>query len=152
MSTFDQYLTRVLETAAAEAKSDGSAAVEAHHLLLAIAGEGSLALQSAGLDQAAVRRALDQEFSRSLAAAGVRLAGGMPDATPDPEKSPPVGASVRAALERSFQLVERKRDMRPGHVLLGVLQAELGTVPRALALAGIDRADLCERALTEVRA
>jgi D-alanyl-D-alanine carboxypeptidase len=30
-------------------------------------------------------------------------------------------------------------------VLLGVLAAEVGTVPRALALAGFDRADLLAR-------
>ena len=32
----------------------------------------------------------------------------------------------------------RKNDVRPGHVLLGVLLADVGTVPRALALAGVD--------------
>jgi len=30
-------------------------------------------------------------------------------------------------------------------VLLGILRADVGTVPRALALAGIDRAGLAER-------
>jgi D-alanyl-D-alanine carboxypeptidase len=37
------------------------------------------------------------------------------------------------------------------HLLLGILRAEIGTVPRALALAGIDRAHLVlrvEQALT----
>jgi D-alanyl-D-alanine carboxypeptidase len=32
------------------------------------------------------------------------------------------------------------------NLLIGILEAEVGTVPRALALAGIDRADLAERA------
>ncbi|GAA2810174.1 hypothetical protein GCM10020219_097610 [Nonomuraea dietziae] len=39
----------------------------------------------------------------------------------------------------------RKKDLRPAHVLLGILQAEVGTVPRALALAGVDRTDLLTR-------
>lgn len=152
MSTFDHYFGRILESAATEATADGSAAVEAQHLLLAIAREGSPVLAAAGLDQPALRRALDQEFARSLAAAGVRLPDGLPHATPDPERTPPLGASARAAIERSFQLVQRKRDLRPGHMLVGVIQAELGTVPRALALAGVDRAALRERAAEEVRA
>jgi D-alanyl-D-alanine carboxypeptidase len=32
------------------------------------------------------------------------------------------------------------------HLLLGVLDAKVGTVPRALALAGVDRAELARRA------
>jgi hypothetical protein len=40
----------------------------------------------------------------------------------------------------------RKKDLQPAHLLLGILQAEAGTVPRALALAGVDRAGLAERA------
>jgi Clp amino terminal domain, pathogenicity island component len=40
----------------------------------------------------------------------------------------------------------RKKDLQPAHLLLGILQAEVGTVPRALALAGIDRTDLADRA------
>ncbi|WP_433359718.1 Clp protease N-terminal domain-containing protein [Actinoplanes sp. CA-142083] len=152
MSTFDHYFNRILDAAAAEATADGSAAVEAQHLLLAIAGEGSPPLAAAGLDQPALRRALDQEFTRSLATAGVTVPGGLPRATPDPGRSHSLGASAKVAIERGFDLVERKRDARPGHLLLGVLQADLGTVPRALALAGVDRAALRELALREVRA
>ncbi|MFI5892328.1 Clp protease N-terminal domain-containing protein [Actinoplanes sp. NPDC051513] len=151
MSTFDEYFVRILDAAAAEATADGSAAVEAQHLLLAIAGEGSPALEAAGLDRPALRRALEQEFTRSLATAGVRVPGGLPRSTPDPARTHSIGASAKVAIERSFDLVERKRDIRPGHLLLGVIQAELGTVPRALALAGVDRAALRERALREVR-
>ena len=32
------------------------------------------------------------------------------------------------------------------NLLIGILQAEVGTVPRALSLAGTDRAGLAERA------
>jgi D-alanyl-D-alanine carboxypeptidase len=43
------------------------------------------------------------------------------------------------------ETVSRKEDLRPAHLLLGVLQAQVGTVPRALALAGVDRSDLLAR-------
>jgi hypothetical protein len=33
------------------------------------------------------------------------------------------------------------------HVLVGVLRAEVGTVPRALAAAGVDRAELLAAAI-----
>ncbi|WP_369360812.1 hypothetical protein [Streptomyces sp. cg2] len=39
---------------------------------------------------------------------------------------------------RSFASVGRKKDLRPAHLLLGILQSRLGTVPRALALAAVD--------------
>jgi len=146
VSTFDRYLSGVIATAETEARLEGATTVEAYHLLLAIAREGRPAL---GLDHAAVRAALDREFEQSLAAAGVRIEGGLPPATPS-EVIPGLGASAKAALERGFGAVSRKRDCRPGHVLLGVLQAEVGTVPRALALAGVDRAELIERVQQEV--
>jgi len=150
MSSFDHYLQRILIAAAAEARAEGSATTEAHHVLLAIAGDGSPSLAAAGLDHAAVAAALDREFARSLAAAGVRVDGGLPRATPLSDGSPQLGATAKAALERGFALVQRKRDCRPGHVLLGVLLAPVGTVPRALELAGVDRAGLAEDVRREI--
>jgi D-alanyl-D-alanine carboxypeptidase len=55
-----------------------------------------------------------------------------------------MGASAKLVMERAFTTT-RKKDLRPGHVLLAVLRAEVGTVPRALALAGVDRAGLVTR-------
>ena len=51
----------------------------------------------------------------------------------------------KLALERGFASVTRKKDLRPAHLLLGILRAEVGTVPRALALAGVDQAALTAR-------
>jgi ATP-dependent Clp protease ATP-binding subunit ClpA len=151
MSSFDHYLNKVLVAAEAEARAEGSAVIEAHHLLLAIAArDGSPVLASAGLDYAAIRGALDREFARSLAAAGVRVDGGLPLATPLAEGSPQLGATAKAALERGFAAAPRKRDWRPGHVLLGVLLATVGTVPRALELAGADRDGLVEDVRREI--
>ncbi|MGW3615977.1 Clp protease N-terminal domain-containing protein [Micromonospora arida] len=150
MSSFDHYLNRILVAAGSEARAEGSTVIEAHHLLLAIARDGSPVLASAGLDHAAVRGALDREFERSLAAAGVRVDGGLPLATPLAEGSPQLGATAKAALERGFAAARRKRDCRPGHVLLGVLLTPVGTVPRALELAAADRDGLAEDVRREI--
>jgi ATP-dependent Clp protease ATP-binding subunit ClpA len=145
MSIFGQYLTQTIIAATAEAHAAGTDTVEAHHLLLAIARDGSsAALAAAGLDHATVRAALDREFTHSLAAAGVRVEGGLPWATPGRARSPQLGATARAALERGLAAAPRKRDRRPAHVLLGVVLTQVGTVPRALDLAGIDRAALTD--------
>ena len=47
MSSFDHYLQRILIAAAAEARAEGSAATEAHHVLL---GAGLIILENADLD------------------------------------------------------------------------------------------------------
>lgn len=149
MITFGRYLQAIMGLAEDEARGDGSAAVEAQHLLLAIAGGPDAAprriLAAVGLDHHAVRDALDREFTRSLAAAGVSA-----DTfdLPRPSRSlkqPGHGASVGLAIERGFALARHKKDLRPAHLLFGILQAQVGTVARALALAGIDRAGLAER-------
>ncbi|MFD1931261.1 hypothetical protein ACFSKW_07220 [Nonomuraea mangrovi] len=67
-----------------------------------------------------------------------------PSPAPDPPK---IGTSARLALERGFAASTGKKDLRPAHLLLGVLDTEIGTaVPRALALAGVERTELMARA------
>jgi ATP-dependent Clp protease ATP-binding subunit ClpA len=150
MITFGTYLHKIMGLAQDEARRDGSATIEAQHLLLAIASGPDAAprrvLAAAGLDHPAVRDALDREFTRSLAAAGVSAdAFGLPPVS-NSLKQPGHGASVGLAIERGFAIAGHKRGLRPAHLLLGILQAQVGTVPRALALAGVDRAGLAERA------
>ncbi|MEW9529172.1 Clp protease N-terminal domain-containing protein [Microbispora sp. NPDC049125] len=152
MAAIDEYITTIIDRGAYEAHADGSAAVEAHHLLLAIAaGPESPAhqvLASAGLDRDAIRDALDREFEHSLSAAGVSLAAfDLPRPSKAAERPSHLGASARLALERGFASIPRRRDLRPAHLLLGILEAQVGTVPRALTLAGADRAAL----VTQVR-
>jgi D-alanyl-D-alanine carboxypeptidase len=149
MAGFDTYLRTMLVRAATEARRDGSTTVEAQHLLLAIAADqgsaAGLALASAGLDAGAIREALDREFAHSLTAAGVdRSAFDLPPASPDPHRVPHPGDSVRLALERGVNSAA-DRPPEPAHLLIGILRAEVGTVPRALAMAGVDRADLIAR-------
>ncbi|GAA1262611.1 hypothetical protein GCM10009677_12830 [Sphaerisporangium rubeum] len=155
MAAIDEYIDAIIERGGRDARDDGSAAIEAHHLLLAVAAGGDTTsravLTSAGLDHRSVRDALDREFEHSLDAAGVSTAAfHLPPPTltgPPPSR---LGASARLALERGFACVSRKKDLRPAHLLIGILRAETGTVPRALALAGIDRDDLIGRLHREV--
>jgi D-alanyl-D-alanine carboxypeptidase len=150
MSRFDTFLATVLESATREARADGSSTVEAHHLLLAIADSGEPSTRQVlgpiGLDREAIQAALTHEYARSLNAGGVSID---PSDFPRPShpraESPSMGASVKLALERGFGSVARKRDLRPAHLLLGIVQAPVGTVPRALDLAGVDRIALDER-------
>ncbi len=153
MSAFDRYLQTLLDRAEVEAREDGSAAVEAQHVLLSIAAQddsaGQRLLAGAGLDHRSLKDALHREFEHSLSGAGVSLDAFALRSTPDPERRPRLGASFKLAVER-LAAIHRKKDLRPLHMLLGILAAEVGTVPRALALAGVDRAALVERVREEL--
>ncbi|MFF2787827.1 Clp protease N-terminal domain-containing protein [Streptomyces sp. NPDC058049] len=148
MSAFDKYLHAVIVRAMHEAHEDGSATIDAHHLLLSLAADqGSTAQQvlaSVGLDRAAVHDALEREFEHSLSMVGVSPGAHDLPRPSHASQHPKMGASARLALERSFASA-RKKDLRSAHVLLGILQAQIGTVPRALALAGVDRTELADR-------
>ncbi|MGI9822415.1 Clp protease N-terminal domain-containing protein [Agromyces sp. Marseille-Q5079] len=136
-----------------EAARRGAAKVEAEHLLLAIAASGDLAADSlaqVGLDHAGVETALRVEREHALAAAGVEpVAEERLLATRD--SRPGWGASVRDALRRADFRARRGRPraererLAVADALVGVLRADLGTVPRALAYAGVDRAALIAR-------
>jgi len=133
-----------------EARAAGSATVEAEHVLLALAaprsGLAGKVLAAAGLGPRELRGALDAEWERGLRAAGVTMAV-PPPAAPSP-RTPRWGASAKGALERSLVAAQARGDRRigSGHVLLGVLGAREGTVPRALAGAGITPGELAARA------
>ncbi len=137
----------------AEAQLDGSPAVEAEHVLLALAAlpDNAVArlLRDAGLSRDAIRAALDREWEQSLAVAGITLEiETLPKATPDPGRSPHIGESTKLVLKRAMDDASKRGGGRIGasNVLVGILDAKLGRVPRALALAGIDRPALRARA------
>lgn len=128
-----------------EAQLRNSGLVEAEHLLLALSREGSpsirSALEDAGLDPDGLSTALDAERAASLRVAGV---------TPVPPErlrsSPRVirprwGASFKDALARAHRVGAANRRQRMGELdlLTALLGLELGTVARALTLAGVDR-------------
>ncbi|TKK86128.1 Clp protease [Herbidospora galbida] len=147
MAAIDHYLNSVIQQARLEAFDDGSATLEAHHLLLGIAVVGENAeLIAAGLGYDQIRAALQEEFEHSLQTVGVSAAAyHLPKPTRVGDPPTTLGASAKLAFDRAFAWARRKKDLRPVHLLLGILQAEIGTVPRALALAGFDRPALLAR-------
>jgi len=151
---FDQYLRAILDRAEREARDDGSPTIEAQHALLAMAAldgtDARRVLDAVGLSYDALREALHREYAHSLSAVGVSLdAFDLPRATPDPARRPQPGAWFGPAMER-MAAAGGKGELRSGHLLLGLLGPEVGTVPRALALAGVDRTALIERLRDEL--
>ena len=153
-------LRPVVARALLEAKSRGSATVEAEHLLLALASDrrssAAVILEGDGLDHSAIERALRNERARSLAVVGVTLATEQRlDSTPR-DARPGLGASAREAFVHIRRTGGSGRGQRAAtdqrrhrldelDLLVGILSAELGTVPRALLIAGIDRLALLAR-------
>ncbi len=148
----------VLQEARDDAQRSGAPTLEAEHLLLALSGHSdSIAgrvLTEAGLDTEAIRRALDSQTERSLAAVGIDASVFRLPPPPARTRAPRWGASSKRAIERALAATKERgeRHLQPTHLLVGVLQAQEGTVPRALAGAGIDRYDLLMRALTALGA
>jgi ATP-dependent Clp protease ATP-binding subunit ClpA len=147
MASFDKVLREIRDRGADEARADGSENVEAQHLLLALAAYPDAAVQgilaSAGLDRDAIRGALDREFEHSLSAAGVSLAAFDLPRPDDGARQVLLGTSAKLALERGFRGDARRgKYLQPANILIGILRAQTGTVPRALALAGVDQASL----------
>jgi D-alanyl-D-alanine carboxypeptidase len=144
--------TVVLE-AMEEARARSEAKVEAEHLLLALARrsawDAGRVLADMGLDYDRLRTALDEQVSRTLEAVGVGSgAVRIPDSTLPMTGQPHWGESAKAALRRATVVAKQRGDrhLAPTHILLGVLRAHEGTVPRALAAAGVDTTELAARA------
>ena len=84
--------------------------------------------------------------SASLARVGIDASG--VDVSANCRRTKPRwGASAKQALERAVEEAKRRGDRHIGceHILLGLLRAEHGTVPRLLAAEGIDRDELTGR-------
>jgi D-alanyl-D-alanine carboxypeptidase len=130
-----------------EARQHGAKVIEAEHMLLALATDaGSDAgrlLNDSGLSHGRIESALGEERRRSLAFAGVeRLEDNQVEAT-GLDSALALGTSAKAAIKRALVASREGRPRRPRlqstDLLLGIIQAEMGTVPRVLAIAGIDR-------------
>ena len=148
---FTREARRVIVTAEAEARALGSPAIEPEHLLLALTRleqtfPAAEALAQAGLDHDAVLEALDAEREQSLMAVGISIGDfDLPPARPSAK--PRIAAGTKSALERALRISLARADKRigSGHILLALLRAEAGTVPRALKAAGVDAAGLNDR-------
>ena len=127
----------------------GSSSVEAEHLLISIASGNSQAahaLKDVGLEPQELRDALVRDFERTLANVGIDASG--VDLPANCRRTKPSwGTSAKQALERAVTEAKRRGDRHIGceHILLGLLRAEHGTVPRLLAAEGIDRDELTGR-------
>jgi ATP-dependent Clp protease ATP-binding subunit ClpA len=143
----------VIHASQVEAVELGSPTIEAEHLLLALAADAASPagrlLAENGLDRDGVCAALERETERSLAAVGVGIGEYvLPDRPAAPRRSPRFAASSKRALERAVKVASHRRDGHVGavHLLVGILRADIGTVPRALAAADVDRVALLTRA------
>jgi ATP-dependent Clp protease ATP-binding subunit ClpA len=136
-----------------EARVRAEAKIEAEHLLLALARrsawDAGRVLAEAGLDHDRLRTALDEEVWRTLEAVGVGSgAVWIPDPKLPMTGQPQWGESAKMALRRATLVAKERGDrhLAPTHILLGVLRAKEGTVPRALVAAGVDPIELVARA------
>jgi ATP-dependent Clp protease ATP-binding subunit ClpA len=139
-------VTRALDEAAAR----GSSSVEAEHLLLAMTARSTAAartLAAVGLDHDGVVSALTQERTAALAVAGVPPVDESRLRAAPSTVRPRWGTSMREALRRANTRTDRghRRRLSEPDLLIGILRADYGTVPRALTLAGVDRSALIER-------
>jgi ATP-dependent Clp protease ATP-binding subunit ClpA len=141
-------VTRAIE----EACKRGSATVEAEHLLLALASDETLTaaqvLAGAGLGYGEIGAALDRARTEALHIAGVGPVNEDALAATSRRARPGWGKSAKDAIlrRRSVSTDGRKRSAET-ELLIGILLANLGTVPRMLAIVGTDRSDLIRRAM-----
>jgi ATP-dependent Clp protease ATP-binding subunit ClpA len=140
----------LVQLAVAEASERGAAAIEAEHLLLALLQErrnrAAVALAAVGLDYETFSRALTTERENSLRAAGVEPIPAARLASTARRQRTAFGTSAKQALAAGHRLssTAHRHTMRHAEVAAGVLASGLGTVPRALAYAGLDRAELLQ--------
>ena len=103
-------------------------------------------LSEAGLDHDTMLEALDAERAHSLAAVGISI-GDFELPPVHPSTKPRLAANTKSALEHALRIALVRGDKRieAGHLLLALLRAEAGTVPRVLREAGVDRGELNDR-------
>ncbi len=137
-----------IKRAEVEARQAGSHYVEAEHLLMAMAtvpfGRASRALEMLGLSRDRIFNAIEQERSEALALAGVQT--GLPPVRPVAEgRNLRWSQSAKLAAERSCR--EASDDPRV-RMLLGIVHAEAGVVPRLLLELGVSSEDVEEAVRT----
>jgi ATP-dependent Clp protease ATP-binding subunit ClpA len=145
--------SNVVQQFEVEAKQDGAKSIEAEHMLLALATnpdtDVARLLHEFGLDHQRLTSALHEERRRTLAFAGINPPDNELVEATELDSSLSLGTSAKAAVRRALigsHHDRRRARLRSTDLLAGILEAELGTVPRALAMAGIDRAALISRA------
>ena len=125
-----------------QARTLGHHTVESEHLLLALATRPEF--RALGLDHDELEGALAREEGRSLAAIGLDAGELEPAVAARAPRKLKFATSSKVALQRAMAVAVTRGDRRlhAGHMLLGVLAAEHGRVPRALQIAGVDVEEL----------
>jgi len=153
---FTKDARRVAEAAGVVAAEHGSPTVEAEHVVSAVMRTDAVLrglLADAGLDEASLAEGVEAEAVASLAAIGlaaedydVRASRGV--------GQPRWATSAKSVLEGSLQVALDRRDtsIGPAHVLVAALRPERGTLPRTLAVMGVDRVALLARVETAMAA
>ncbi len=136
-----------------EAKRDGADFIEAEHMLLALAAnpdsDAAKLLHEYGLDHDRLAAALREEHRQTLAFVGMTATDTKVGDATELDNPPSLGTSAKVAVRRALigsRRGRRRARLRGTDLLAGILEAEFGTVPRTLAIAGIDRAALLSRA------
>jgi len=136
-----------------EAKREGAEFIEAEHMLLALAAnpdsDAAKLLNEVGLDHERLATALHEEHRQTLAFVGMTATDTKLSGATALDSPPSLGTSAKVAVRRALigsRHDHRRARLRGTDLLAGILEAEFGTVPRALAIAGIDRAALLARA------
>src|SRR5215210_2675281 len=140
---------RVVFEANSVAAGLGSPSVEAEHLLVSLAAgddRAGHALRETGLDPSEVREAIRRDFERVLGRVGIDTSGLDLPARCRRTK-PRWGASAKQGLAGAVEEAKRRgdRQIRSEHILLGLLRAQHGAVPRILEAEGIERDELTGR-------
>ena len=147
--------TLVVRQFVIEAKQDAAKFIEAEHMLLTLAAneesDAFRLLNESGLTYRQITSALRDERKRSLAFAGVEPLDEKQTAATELDSPLTLGTSAKVAIKRAMIASRDGRPHRPRiqgtDLLIGILQAELGTVPRTLAIAGVNRAELIARTM-----
>jgi ATP-dependent Clp protease ATP-binding subunit ClpA len=133
------------------AATEGSATVEAQHLLLALTQRAddptSRALATLGISERAVRGALEEEFTHALQAVGVAATTPRPG-PPRPGRAggptPRWGQSAKLVLVRALRVaIDRgHKRIEDRHLLIALSLAEAGVIPRVLRTLGVAPTDI----------
>lgn len=147
---FDRFAAdarNIVQAAWDEAQADGLAAIEAEHLLLALSREHEIRMM--GLDHEELVEAFSREEEQSLAAVGINRSDYEPGIPGAPRRTGTarLGASAKLAIQRSLTVTAKRGQHRvtAANLLLGILGAEQGRVPRTLRIAGINADELRAR-------